>query len=102
MARVEGARTADKCARQAAGFLCPIADKALAELTVTDTRAAYETAARKSPQRVVHAMQVLRWHGVVMADNPLGREAAGRDRITIFAAQGDSSLIALGLARHVA
>ncbi|HTJ17670.1 MAG TPA: hypothetical protein VL494_12895 [Steroidobacteraceae bacterium] len=32
---------------------------------------------------------VLRWNGVVIPGNPLGRETAGRDRITITAARGD-------------
>ena len=32
---------------------------------------------------------VLRWNGVLIPGNPLGRETAGRDRITITAAKGD-------------
>ena len=32
---------------------------------------------------------VLRWNAVVIPGNPLGRETAGRDRITITAAKGD-------------
>jgi hypothetical protein len=36
---------------------------------------------------------VLRWHGVAVADNALGRGTAGRDRITIAAPKGDPSPI---------
>ena len=44
-------------------------------------------------RRTEYAMQilraVLRWNGVVIPGNPLGRETAGRDRITITTAKGD-------------
>jgi Arm DNA-binding domain len=84
LAMVQGARTTDKGTRQAAGFLYPIARKVLTELTANDIREAYDAAAKKSPRRATYAMQVLRavlrWHGVAVADNPLGRETAGRDR----------------------
>lgn len=94
---VQGVRTTEKGTRQAAGFLYPIANKLLAELTAEDIRDAYDTAVKKSPRRATYAMQVLRavlrWHGVVIADNPLGRETAGRDRITISAPRGDPSPI---------
>jgi hypothetical protein len=32
---------------------------------------------------------VLRWYGAAVADNPLGRETASRDRINISASRGD-------------
>jgi hypothetical protein len=94
---VQGARTTEKGTRQAAGFLFPIARKRLTELTANDIREAYDAAVRKSQRRAAYAIQVLRavlrWHGVVVADNPLGRETAGRDRITISASRGDPSPI---------
>lgn len=97
LAMVEGARTTEKGTRQAAGFLHAIARKALAELTARDIREAYGAAAKKSPRRATYAMQVLRavlrWHGVAVVDNPLGRETAGRDRIVISASRGDPSPI---------
>lgn len=97
LAMVEPTRTTEKGTRQAAGFLYPIAGKALSELTASDIREAYDAAAKKSPRRATYAMQVLRaelrWHGVVVVDNPLGRETAGRDRITISAPKGDPSPI---------
>jgi len=36
---------------------------------------------------------VLRWNGVVIPGNPLGRETAGRDRITITTGKGDPAPI---------
>lgn len=97
LAMVEPTRTTEKGTKQAAGFLYPIAHKALADLTANDIRDAYEAAAKKSPRRATYAMQVLRavlrWHGVAIVGNPLGRETAGRDRITISAPRGDPSPI---------
>lgn len=97
LAMVEPTRTTEKGTKQAAGFLHPMAHKALADLTASDIRDAYEAAAKKSPRRATYAMQVLRavlrWHGVAIAGNPLGRETAGRDRITISAPRGDPSPI---------
>jgi hypothetical protein len=94
---VQGTRATEKGTRQAAGFLHPLANKLLAELTAEDIREAYDAAAKKSPRRAAYSMQVLRavlrWHGVVGAVNPLGRETAGRNRITISAPRGDPSPI---------
>ena len=36
---------------------------------------------------------VLRWHGVVIADNPLGKDTAGRDRIVLAPPKGDPTPI---------
>jgi hypothetical protein len=97
LAMVQGARKTQKGTRQAAGFLYPIAKTPLTELTASDIRDAYDAAVKKSLRRAEYAMQVLRavlrWHGVVVPDNPLGRETAGRDRITISASRGDPSPI---------
>ena len=90
---VEAACTTEKGTRQAAGVLHPIAHKALNELAAGDIREAYDAAAKRSVRRAAYAMQVLRavlrWYGVDVPDNPLGRETAGRDRITISAPHGD-------------
>lgn len=97
LAMVEPTRTTEKGTVQSAGFLHPIAHKALAELTAGDIREVYDAAAKKASRRATYAMQVLRavlrWHGVSVPDNPLGRETAGRDRITISASRGDPSPI---------
>jgi len=36
---------------------------------------------------------LLRWHGVQIADSPLGRDTAGRDRIVFAPTTGDPSPI---------
>jgi hypothetical protein len=86
-----------KGTKRAAGPLHPIAHKPLATLTASDIRATYEAAARRSLRRAENAMQilraVLRWNGVVITGNPLGRETAGRDRITITTGKGDPAPI---------
>jgi hypothetical protein len=46
LAMVEPTRTTEKGTRQAAGFLHPIAGKALSELTASDIREAYDAAAK--------------------------------------------------------
>jgi hypothetical protein len=98
LAMLEPARTTKKGARHAAGALHPIAHRVLTGLAASDIRATYDAAAGRSLRRATYAMQVLRavlrWNGVVVADNPLGRETAGRDRIAITACPGDPSPIA--------
>ena len=97
LATVEPAWVTKSGTKRAAGPLHPIAHKPLASLTASDIRATYEAAARRSLRRAEYAMQilraVLRWNGVIIPGNPLGRETAGRDRITITAAKGDPSPI---------
>lgn len=97
LAMIEPARTTPKGTRHAAGVLHPIAHKTLTDLTASDIRETYDAAAKRSLRRATYAMQVLRavlrWNGIVVTDNPLGRETAGRDRITISATQGDPSPI---------
>jgi len=48
-------------------------------------------------RQACYAMQVLRallrWHGVQIADSPLGRDTAGRDRIVFAPTTGDPSPI---------
>jgi hypothetical protein len=97
LATIEPAWVTKSGTRRAAGPLHPIADKPLATLTASDIRATYEAAAKRSMRRAEYAMQilraVLRWNGVVIPGNPLGRETAGRDRITITTGKGDPAPI---------
>ena len=97
LAAIEPPRVTKGGTKRAAGPLHPIAHKPLATLTASDIRATYEAAARRSLRRAEYAMQilraVLRWNGVIIPGNPLGRETAGRDRITITAGTGDPTPI---------
>ncbi len=69
----------------------------LSDITPEAIRQTYERCARKSARRATYAMQVLRavlrWHGVVIADNPLGKDTAGRDRIVLAPPKGDPTPI---------
>ena len=51
-----------------------------------------------SEDKALVAMQVLRavlrWHGVIVANDPLGRDTAGRDRIVLTPTKGDPTPIA--------
>ena len=83
--------------RFADGELVPLADLTLSDITAQAIRHTYERCARKSPRRATYAMQVLRavlrWHGAVIAGNPLSRDTAGRQRIVLANAGGDPSPI---------
>jgi len=63
----------------------------LAKLTSDDIRGQYSSLLKRSNRQADYAMQVLRavmrWHGVVVPGNPLGRETAGRDRIVLAPAK---------------
>ena len=76
--------------RFADGELVALAKLHLSDITPEAIRHTYERCARKSARRANYAMQVLRavlrWHGVVIADNPLGKDTAGRDRIVLVSA----------------
>jgi len=86
----EGQRFAD-------GELVGLAKLRMSDITPEAIRRTYERCARKSSRRATYAMQVLRavlrWHGVVIADNPLGKDTAGRDRIVLAPPKGDPSPI---------
>ena len=83
--------------RFADGELVALAKLRLTDITPEAIRQTYERCARKSTRRASYAMQVLRavlrWHGVVIADNPLGKDTAGRDRIVLAPSKGDPSPI---------
>ncbi len=79
------------------GELYPLADKMLSKITADDIRGIYTAQLKYSLRQAVYAMQVmravLRWHGVVIPDNPLGRDTAGRDRIILAPAKGNPAPI---------
>jgi hypothetical protein len=83
--------------RFADGELVALAKLRLSDIAPEEIRRTYERCARKSSRRASYAMQVLRavlrWHGVVIADNPLGKDTAGRDRIVLAPPKGDPSPI---------
>lgn len=78
------------------GDLYPLAGKLLSVITAKDIRDLYSALLRRERQ-AAYAMRVLRavlrWNGVVIPGNPLGRDTAGRDRIMLPAAQGDPAPI---------
>lgn len=79
------------------GKLFSIAQTHLSKLTAQDIRRVHTDLAKRSDREAAYAMQVLRavlrWHGVVIPGNPLGRDTAGRDRIVITASTGNPSPI---------
>jgi hypothetical protein len=79
------------------GALYPLADKLLESLTAEDIRRVYSSYALGSVRQAGYAMQVLRavlrWHGVIVPGNPLGRDTAGRDRIVLATPKGNPAPI---------
>lgn len=73
------------------GDLYPLAHKSIHKITAEDIRGVYISARKRSERRAGYCMQVLRavlnWHGVKVADNPLGKDVPGRDRIVIAQAK---------------
>jgi hypothetical protein len=97
LAMVEPGEITKKGKKLADGLLYPLADKLLANLTSDDIRDQYTSLLKRSKRQADYAMQVLRavmrWHGVVVLGNPLGRETAGRDRIVLAPAKGNPAPI---------
>lgn len=98
LSMVEPGGVSKKTNRKSAdGLLFVIADKRLAHLTAEDIRTVYTSLLGRSRRQADYAMQVLRallrWHGVVLPGNPLGRETAGRDRIVIAPSKGNPAPI---------
>lgn len=79
------------------GELYHLAETPLARITAEDIRTTHATIAKRSPRMADYSMAVLRavlrWHGVTIAGNPLGRETAGRDRIVLAPTKGDPNPI---------
>lgn len=81
-----------------AGELSALASRPLTKITADDIRRTHAAIATdRGDRRAAYAMAVLRavlnWHGVKVADNPLGREVAGRDRIRLPQVTGNPSPI---------
>ena len=95
---VEPARVCEKTNRKKVeGRLFRIAEKQLSQLTAEDIRGVYAFLLKRSKRQADYAMQVLRallrWHGVMVPGNPLGRDTAGRDRIVISPTRGNPAPI---------
>lgn len=97
LAMVEAGETTKKGKKLADGLLYPLSGKLLVKLTSDDIRDQYSSLLKRSKRQADYAMQVLRavmrWHGVVVPGNPLGRETAGRDRIVLAPAKGNPAPI---------
>ncbi len=97
LAMLEPGRTSKAGKKFADGELYPIAEKLLSVLTADDIRSVHTAVLKISQRQAVYAMQVLRavlrWHGVVVPGNPLGRDTAGRDRIVLTSSTGNPSPI---------
>jgi hypothetical protein len=97
LAMIEPGRRSKTGKQFADGELYPIAEKLLTKLTADDIRGVHTALMKISQRQAVYAMQVLRamlrWHGVVVPGNPLGRDTAGRDRIVLASSPGNPSPI---------
>lgn len=97
LAMVEPGETTKTGKKLADGLLFQLADKLLLKLTSDDIRNQYSSLLKRSKRQTDYAMQVLRavmrWHGVVVPGNPLGRDTAGRDRIVLAPAKGNPAPI---------
>ena len=98
LAMLAPGRTSTMGKKFADGELYPLADKLMSKITADDIRGIYTGLLKRSERQATYAMQViravLRWHGVIIPDNPLGRDTAGRDRIVLAPQKGDPSPIA--------
>ncbi|PZQ76068.1 MAG: integrase [Variovorax paradoxus] len=97
VAMIEPGKVSRAGRKFADGELCPIADKLVSRITAEDIRSIYEKQRKRCERQAGYAMQVvravLRWHGVMVPNNPLGRDTAGRDRIVIAPSRGNPSPI---------
>ena len=97
LAMLEPGKTSSSGKKFADGELYPIAEKLMSKITGDDIRGVYAAVLKRSLRQATYAMQVLRavfrWHGVVVPDNPLGRDTAGRDRIVLTQSKGNPAPI---------
>lgn len=93
LAMIEPGRVSAKGKKFADGELYPLAETLLPKITADGIRSIYEQQLKRSERQAVYAMQViravLRWHGVMVPNNPLGLETAGRDRIVLAPPKGN-------------
>lgn len=75
------------------GALHPLANKSIHKITADDIRKVYKAAEDRGQRQAKYSMQVMRavlnWHGVTVADSPLAKATAGKDRIVLAATDGD-------------
>jgi integrase len=87
LAMVAEGKTFANGAKAHNGELFALAHKSIYRISAVDIREAHQVAFKRSERRAAYAMQVLRavlnWFGVKIANNPLGNEVAGRDRIVL-------------------
>ena len=97
LAMLAPGRTSTTGKKFADGELFPLADKLMSKITADDIRGIYAGLLKRSERQATYAMQVmravLRWQGVIIPENPLGRDTAGRDRIVLAPQKGDPSPI---------
>lgn len=97
LAMIEPGRVSLKGRKFADGELYPLAHRLLSKVTAEDIRGIYATQIKRSERQAIYAMQViravLRWHGVVVPNNPLGQDTAGRDRIVLAPPKGNPAPI---------
>lgn len=98
LAMIEPGKTSKSGTKKFAdGELFSIAHRLLSDLTAEDIRKVHAAQIEYSERRATYAMQVLRavlrWHGVAIPGNPLGRDTAGRDRIALPPSRGNPTPI---------
>lgn len=97
LAMVEPGGTSKAGKPFADGPLYPLAAKSIYRITADDMRKVYAAALQRSERRATYAMQVLRavlnWHGVAVADSPLSKTTAGKDRIVLPPTSGNPNPI---------
>jgi integrase len=97
LAMIEPGKTAKDGRPFADGALYSIADRPLARITGTDVAALYRGLEPRGARQQTYAMQVLRavlnWHGIHVPDNPLSRDVAGKDRLSLAKTTGDPTPI---------
>lgn len=97
LAMIEPGKTSSSGKKFADGELYSLAGKLISKITGDDIRGVYAAVLKRSQRQATYAMQVLRavfrWHGVIVPDNPLGRDTAGRDRIVLTQSKGNPAPI---------
>jgi len=74
------------------GALASLAGKSIHRITAGDIREVYSAMLKRSQRQATYSMQVLRavlnWHGVAVADSPLAKATAGKNRIILAPTAG--------------
>ena len=97
LSMVEAGGTSKSGKPFADGPLYPLAGKSIYRISADDMRKVYAAALTRSERRATYAMQVLRavlnWHGVAVAESPLSKSTAGKDRIVLPPTSGNPNPI---------